>query len=321
VLLVGLGAIGMGYDLGRDPQRFVQTHARAFARHRAFHLCAGVDPDAARRQEFTQAYAAPAYDSIDAALASRQADVVVISTPTASHAPVLDAVLARCRPRAVLCEKPLAESAATARAMLAACDAAGVPLYVNYFRRALPAAIEVRDRLADGRIATPAKACAWYTKGLLHNGSHLVDLLGFWLGALLESRPLAVATQGVAGPDLDCYLRFQHGDAVLRSGWADAYAHFSLELLARNGRLQLDRGGAFEWQEVVPDEAWPGYHSLAARPQVLESCMDQYQGYVVDRLARLLAGHDDRVLCDGLQAVAVVEGIDALFAAGRGSGT
>jgi len=318
VLLVGLGAIGLGYDLELDPQRFVQSHARAFATHPAFHLEAGVDPDPLRRERFSGAYGAPAFATIEAALAGRAPGLVVIATPTQAHAAALDAVLAHCRPRVVLCEKPLAETPASARAMLAACEAAGVALYVNYFRRALPAVLEVRARLRDGRIAGDGKAMGWYTKGLLHNGSHMLDLLGFWLGEFESAQPLGPARPGPVGADLDCQLRFAHGQAALFAAWHESYAHFGLELLSRSGRLQLDGSGAMRWQPVVSDPAWPGYHSLSPEGEQLETGLERYQWHVADRLARQLAGEPDSVLCTGAQALRTVEQIDALLTAAQG---
>jgi predicted dehydrogenase len=318
VLLVGLGAIGLRYDLGRDPERFAQTHARAFSRHPAFRLAAAVDPEPARRREFTDAYSAPAFETIDAALAGESPEVVVIATPTDGHSAALEAVLARCQPKLVLCEKPLAETPAVARAMLAACERAGVQLYVNYFRRALPAVVEIRDRFMDGRIPADAKAVGWYTKGLMHNGSHFLDLMSFWLGAVQHARPLGAPRAGMAGADLDCQLRFERGEALLLAAWEEAYAHSSLELLARNGRLTLERSGVMRWQAVVPDPAWPGYHCLSGEATRMDMDLERYQWHVADRLARRLAGQDEDVLCDGAQALAAVETIDALLGAAGG---
>jgi hypothetical protein len=49
-LLVGLGQIGLGYDLALDPDRYIYTHSRALSRHPKFRLLVGVDPDAGFRR-------------------------------------------------------------------------------------------------------------------------------------------------------------------------------------------------------------------------------------------------------------------------------
>jgi len=49
VLIVGLGQIGMGYDLGLPPQN-VLSHARAFQNCPGFRVIGGVDPDPKERR-------------------------------------------------------------------------------------------------------------------------------------------------------------------------------------------------------------------------------------------------------------------------------
>lgn len=45
VLIIGLGQIGMGYDLHLDPTLHIYSHARAFSLHSDFDLLAAVEPD------------------------------------------------------------------------------------------------------------------------------------------------------------------------------------------------------------------------------------------------------------------------------------
>ena len=51
-LIVGLGQIGMGYDLSLAPDQFVYSHARALSLNPEFKLVGGVDPDRAKRRDF-----------------------------------------------------------------------------------------------------------------------------------------------------------------------------------------------------------------------------------------------------------------------------
>ena len=42
-VLIGLGDIGLNYDLNLDQDKYIQTHARAFSFNSGFDLQAGVD--------------------------------------------------------------------------------------------------------------------------------------------------------------------------------------------------------------------------------------------------------------------------------------
>ena len=57
----------------------------------------------------------------------------------------------------VLVEKPMGLSATEARRMIAACDAAGVRLFVSYYRRFWPHVQQMREWIRAGRIGQPVQ--------------------------------------------------------------------------------------------------------------------------------------------------------------------
>jgi hypothetical protein len=104
VLLVGLGAIG-------------QTHARALEAAGEPEVVAGVDVDRSRTLRFRGADR-PVYPSLRAASAAHAPAIVVIATPTGTHAAVCEHA-ARYFPQArLLVEKPAAATLGDARRIL-----------------------------------------------------------------------------------------------------------------------------------------------------------------------------------------------------------
>ena len=97
-MIIGLGQIGMGYDLALDPAKIVYTHARAFSVHPLFELVGAVDPAKKQCDLFKQHYAQPAYPTIASALQEQIASVVVIASPTTQHSLALKEVLAHSIP-------------------------------------------------------------------------------------------------------------------------------------------------------------------------------------------------------------------------------
>ncbi len=299
VLIIGLGQIGMGYDLTLDAGH-IYSHARAFTMHPDFELIGGVDPDAERCATFERVYTCPAYADIDAALAAHSPDVVAIAVATAYHQAVLMEVLEHARPQAVLCEKPLAYDLDGAQAMVDACASKGVELFVNYIRRSDPGAIEVGRRIAAGAIKAPLKGVVWYSKGLRHNGSHFMNLLEYWLGAVLRTAVIQTGRalpDGDAEPDLD--ITFERGRAVFLAAREEDFSHYTVELIAANGRLRYESGGGrIEWQPVAEDGRLDGYKRLAELPEEIPSGMDRYQWHVADQLAAALQGRVSQICTD-----------------------
>jgi predicted dehydrogenase len=307
VLIVGLGQIGMGYDLHLDPATYVYSHARAFSQHPAFRVIGGVDPDAQRREIFTRTYSAPAYADLDAALATASPALVILAVPTQLHAQALRQVLEQSKVEAVLCEKPLSYDLAEAQAMLQLCERHGVRLYVNYMRRSDIGAVELKRRLAEGAVAPPIKAVVWYSKGFLHNGSHFFNLLQYWLGPMLDAQVLSPGRPAAQGDaDIDARVTFERGTAVFLAAWEEAFSHYTVELLSPSGRLRYEQGGKLiEWRAVAPDPNFKGYVRLAPEPEIVASSMDRYQWHVADQLARALQG-EPAELCSGAEALATL---------------
>jgi predicted dehydrogenase len=314
VLLIGLGRIGVGYDLGTSADRHVYTHARAFSMHPAFHLLGGVDPDESHRARFQNEYEKPVFFDVETALGELQPEVVVIAVPTPAHGEMLQRVLKGWRPQAVLCEKPLAYDVDEARRMVGTCAQHGVSLYVNYMRRSDPGVIEVKRRLVNGVIANPVKGVAWYSKGLLHNGSHLFNMLAYWLGEMIDSQIIdAGRIWDARDPEPDVRVRFEKGTIVFLAAREEDYSYYTVELVTGNGRLRYEVGGEeIQWQDAVADSNTAGYTVLASNVETIASGLGRYQWHVVDQLASAMKGLNAH-LCDGADALRTLQSLHILL--------
>ena len=140
-------------------------------------------------------------------------DIVYVATPPSSH---LEYVLAAAAAgKHVLVEKPMAMNAAEGREMVAACAAAGVELFVAYYRRFWPHILRLRALLAEGVIGRPllgvvdvswddvagrrrAGTRAWRDDPAIGGGggfvdicSHRIDLLVWLLGPVAAAHGVA----------------------------------------------------------------------------------------------------------------------------------
>jgi predicted dehydrogenase len=299
VAIIGLGNIGMMYDQHLSANDFVLSHARAFHLHSGFEMVRAVDPDPQLRDLFAKTYNFAAHSTIEDALAHTEPHVMVVASPTHTHSQIVDKILANYRPLAILCEKPLANEGAAAQAIVDACLDKQVPLYVNFTRRADPGVREVRARLQSGQIAMPFKAIVWYSKGLLHNGSHFADLLSFWFGPILAAK---LITSGRAWADHDSepdfQITFEGGSAIFCAAQEENFSHYTVEVVAANGRLRYEQGGAITWQAAVPHATLAGYRQLQSQPDLIKNDMNRYQYQVAEQLDRALNGAT-HTLCTG----------------------
>ena len=316
VFLVGLGQDGMGYDFDVADPEVVSSHAKAFATHPDFELVGGVDPDAAACARFTSRYGAWAGSDLVEGLSATKPEAVVIASPTQYHAESVRLALRHAKPRLILCEKPLAYTLEEAEAMVADCRAAGCQLYVNYLRRVEPGVLEIKRRLQDGRIAVPLKGVLWYSKGLLHNGSHFSNLLEFWLGPV-ESFKIINSGRAWGDEDLepDVQVKFASGEMSFLAAKEEHFSHHEIQLVAPNGCLRYEQGGAkVLWQAADRDSDFPEYTvlSLPGEKIATEGC--RLQWHVTNNVSACLRGKTSS-LCTGDDALQTLKSLLKMKAA------
>ena len=265
VLIIGCGRIAGGFDAGSADGGPVRTHAAAFGAHGRFALTGCVDPDGAARNAFAARWGVTRSAASAAEFSPGSFDVVAICSPTDLHAEHIEQALA-LRPRLVFCEKPVTGDAARTAALVARCAAEGVLLAVNYTRRWAPDVVALAHELRSGRWGAVRSAAGIYTKGVVHNGGHMIDLLHVLLG------PVELAATGAPAfdfwpddPSVPALLYAGEVPVQLSVGDAGDYAVFELALVTEQGEVAM-RDGGLSWtvRRAIPSPDFAGYTSLGA---------------------------------------------------------
>jgi len=304
VLIVGLGQIGMGYDLQIDSSKFALTHARGFQQHSDFQLVGGVDVNPTNLALFEQFYGCRGYRDLEEALVKENPDVVVVATPTQHHYDVIQAVLAALKPLAIVCEKPIDYDIQRASQIVLSCYNLGIKLYVHYMRRSDCGVLEIKRRIQNHQILVPVKGVAWYSKGILNNGSHFLNLLQYWLGPVTDLR---LIKQGRLwdnfDPEPDVQVDFALGNVIFLAAREENYSHSVVELVAPNGRLRYEQGGALiQWQAAMTDPIWDGYQTLSPTSESIGCDLNRSQWHFCEQLSKDLRGKSAEI-CSGEEAL------------------
>lgn len=158
-------------------------------------------------RDYAQRHGVPRwYDRADDLINDPEVDAIYIATPPSSHK---DYTLRSAQAgKPVYVEKPMALNVAECQAMLQACRAAGAPLFVAYYRRALARFLKVKELIETQAIGSvrfvsvtlyqPISAqerdprhLPWRVLPAVAGGgrfvdlaSHMLDLLDFLLGPI-----------------------------------------------------------------------------------------------------------------------------------------
>lgn len=266
VLIVGCGNIAGLFDVGRRASEFPYTHAGAYTRDGRFNLSACVEPDQKRREAFMCEWGIPVgFSSIDEVMnIAQQFDVVSICSPTPCHAHDLEMALC-LKPKLIFCEKPVTTSVAETERLVAECRKANIPLAVNYTRRWSPDISQLQADMQAGKWGQLRSIVGLYNKGILNNGSHMLDLLHLLVGAMeVVKVGQPVYDFSPDDPTVPVWLEGHQGVPVhLVCGHAEDYALFELQLIFSQAVLTMEEGGMF-WRErrALNSEIFKNYRTL-----------------------------------------------------------
>jgi predicted dehydrogenase len=207
VALIGCGAVS----------ELLYTHAlRTLAREGVTETIALVDPNPERAAKLGESFpGARRYRDLDELRAERPAELVILATPNRLHAEMAVACLERGAH--VLCEKPIALTVAECDRMLRTAETARRVLAVGHFRRFFPSTRLVKEVLSANLLG-PVRSfrCTWCHEYdwpgksvfkfkrnesgggvLMDHGTHMIDLLLWWLGDAVVLRYQDDAMGGV----------------------------------------------------------------------------------------------------------------------------
>ncbi len=220
--LVGCGRIG--YSLGLDPKREQPaSHTMALNGNPRVNLVAGCDKDAQTLCNWHSANPSAAVyrDSLQM-YSNIHADIVVVAVNEESHErEAIEAIVSR--PRLLILEKPVALNVRQALKIQDMAKRNGVPIMVNHERRfsadyklarewikTIGPLQSIHGTLFSGMAVYNSKEEQTGAYSLLHDGTHLVDIVQFLLEGVdgspchrksgLMKKALKLANQS-AGPD------------------------------------------------------------------------------------------------------------------------
>ena len=286
--VAGLGRIGS--SLEKDALREKPcTHTGAIVGNADCVLVAGCDIKPEARERFLEdwGYLSPkpeVFDSLDGLLEGIVPQVLVAATYPESHSRIVKKAVTAGVP-VIVCEKPLADTLRSARKIAALHRRGGVTVLVNHERRYSSDYLAVRRAISEkryGRLISVRGTLyfgrtARHKDVLLHDGTHLVDIINFLVDPAArrpgEINPVRLERRFGS-------MRSKRGSAYLfgtapcaeAAGAADVpvvievgaerdHLVFEVELSFERGRIRVGNG-VFSFEVSGESPYYEGYRSL-----------------------------------------------------------
>lgn len=305
--IVGCGKIGSMYADDRKI-RDIYTHAGAYHACPDTELAAFCDTNRNRLSACGKRWNVSAlYTEIGNLLANENLDILSICTPDKTHFTMIRTAITTSDVRVIFSEKPLALKANQADELVRLAQENAVTLVVNYSRRYAKNHQQVRDLLASGRIGEIQSVNGYYTKGLLHNGTHWLDLARFFFGEIAGVRGFDFYRDRTVDPTLDAVIEFRNGvKGSLCGSDAKAFSLFEMDIIGTSGRIRIvDSGHTVEFYQAGESPFYSGYRTLLPL-NVEQGGMENMLLHAVEDLVLCLKKEKDTPLCsgrDGAEAV------------------
>ncbi|MGP1666326.1 MAG: Gfo/Idh/MocA family protein [Rhodanobacter sp.] len=253
-------------------------------------LVAVMRRDGAKARDYAQRHGVSKwYDDAQALIDDDEVDAVYVATPPSTHKQYALMSIAAGKP--VYVEKPMALDTAECEAMVVAGRAAGVPVFVAYYRRMLPRFHKVRELLFDERvIGTPRGVQVLHSAahqsrydepgmgqwrvhpelsggGLFVDlGSHALNILDWLFGPIVSASGQASNQRGAYPAEDGVAMSFAFASGMLGTGlWNFDSLHYQdrTEVIGDAGRISFaifgegpirveNAAGVREWQVPNP---------------------------------------------------------------------
>ena len=282
-LIVGAGSIGGLIDFPSSSA--IASHAHAYALCPDTQLSAICEPSELNVFAFMERWGeVQRYYSVDDIGEDDHYDIASISSSTSAHFHDLATLIQRSDCSMILCEKPIVATKEEFHSLVSMLQHTHKKVLIHLMRRYNSAFIALASRIKNGEFGKALGFQGVCTKGLLHNGSHLLGVLSHFLGSLNAIKPFGASH---CNGDLcgEFGISLKEGSGTISVLHAPEYSLFELTLWFEKGVIKiLDGGEKIEIHARVPSIVYEGYFTLALQ----EDITTDLTHYALDSLEFLL---------------------------------
>lgn len=337
--VIGCGRIGflLGFDKKREQPA---SHTMALKKNERIRIAAGCDTDASRLESWSRyVKKAVPYSDISSLLAAVHSDIFVISVNEDSHLSTALKII-QAKPRLVILEKPVALNIAEGREIVKKAAGCNVPVLVNHERRfALDynAARLYMTKIGDIQ-SISARLCSSLrvyspkdektgAYSLLHDGTHLVDVVLYLLESVTDKNPVLLLRNpiltGVYFDEKDNhvvrnvsahYKTSVCPDITFTISGRSKFFGFEIDILGTAGRICIGNGYAHFYRRQQ-SKLYSGFYSLAEDRSVIIPKKTGYFANMVQNAVDFLDGTAPlkSTLQTGMNALIILEEIKRIL--------
>ena len=267
ILLIGAGNIAGGYDNPKSKK--VLTHLGAINRIKSNKVLIDiVDPSYQNYYLIKNKWNVKGeyYSSIKDVNHKKKYDVILITCNTKYHLENIKYITENLECKLILCEKPCCNSFDEISLIERLCLSKSINLYINYQRRLICEWTKIKQSISSGIMGSFEFGNIYYSKGLINNCSHAINLLYF----IFDKKDISIQNiykhiydYSSDDPTLTFSLNIDNKTVNFIGLNDQNFSIFEIDLIFQKERIKcIDSGTVIERYKLSDDEIYKGYKSL-----------------------------------------------------------
>lgn len=296
-LIVGAGQIAGGFDNSED--KHILTHAHAYVSNPNVNLLGFYDIDSTQAQFMAKKWNTRVITSLDEA---QGVDIVSICVPDEYHTEMTLKVASVIKPKIIFLEKPICKNKKDIEKL----RQIRIPILVNYSRSFSKSFQNLAHKIKNNEFGEYQCGNAFYGKGFIHNGSHMINLLNLLLGKIKKTDVFDSIDDFYDDITKSVILTFENGKKIIINGCdCRKFTIFEFDLIFEKARIRmLNSGFEIEIYGVENDEKFKNYKTLTIKERY-STDLDLAMANAVHNIVEYLKD-DKRLLCtlkEGYEAI------------------
>ncbi len=314
--VIGCGNIGSWLDEDKDLP-YALSHCGAYQLLK-IPILALADPNEARLQTAgNKRNVKKLYTNAIDLIQKEAIDILNICTPTSIRYSLIKKAVEN-KVKVIICEKPLANTVEEGEKIKALIEQSDTQLIVNYSRRWDVIIQKIKSLIQTKQIGEIQHISAIYGKGLLNNGSHLINLFQFFFG-----NNYTVEYTKIVSDDMPEKGKTMH--AVLHGHWNNQtfpiflkavnhqmFSLFEIDIVGTEKRIKISESGlTIEFQQVIEDTRFKGYKALQKEKISKDSYYDTMANMIKEAIHIFQNKQEDSVssISDALDTLKIIDTI------------
>ena len=258
IVFIGAGNIVTGYN-----HNMKNCHLRSILDNDSYNILGVIDTDDLNADFFTRNSNSIRLNYSD--LENLEVDIIAICTQTPYHSEIISNIIkSGAMPKCIFSEKPFTESLDSAINSFNSLKKLGIGLIIGYQRSFLSNFIQLSKQFHNNEFGKLLYADIKYSKGLLNNGSHAIDLLHSIFGNIeLDRFGKKFKDYDSGDKSVEVFFNYKNRSISLIPLDEESFSIFEIDIIFQEKRYRfIDNSFSVEEYTMTDDPRYPDYKSL-----------------------------------------------------------